>query len=89
MNQRFDMISFGRMGLNHEGKTATHCCEEVKHTQASSMFNDCTGHRSALAPFYDVKLKHLVGNFYSLLTRCPSAQFTGRLTAKSPAIFCS
>lgn len=27
MNQRFDMIWFGRMGLNHEGKTATQGCE--------------------------------------------------------------
>lgn len=27
MNQRFDMIWFGRMGLNREGKTATQGCE--------------------------------------------------------------
>lgn len=30
MNQRFDMIWFGRMGLNREGKTATQGCE-AKH----------------------------------------------------------
>lgn len=39
MNQRFDMIWFGRMGLNHEGKTATQGCE-AKH-----------GGRQATAPF--------------------------------------
>ena len=56
MNQRFDMIWFGRMGLNHEGKTATQGCE-AKHGGRTGTA-DFT-HFSALYPENSLRILRL------------------------------